>query len=149
MRAFPLGTALAFLGGSAVYLIQGAALPLGTAAQPGPGLFPRLVGLLLLISSLAFLVRCYRGGAESAAMPRGADGRRVAGVTAALGAFCLFLPWLGYLLMASALLLAVLRLFGLRHWGASAVLTVAGALGSYYLFAVVLGVPLPAGLWGR
>lgn len=147
MRRLPLATALAFLAFSALYLVQAVRLPLGSLEQPGPGLFPILVGAFLVVSGVAFLLQCLRQIPGTFTLPPGEAGRRVTGIAAILAAFCLFLPWFGYSVTAFGLLLAILRLFGLTRWTVAAgVASVATAV-SYYLFVAVLGVPLPAGFW--
>lgn len=149
MSRLPRAVALAFLAGSALYLVQAARLPLGSVEQPGAGLFPLLVGALLLAASVAHLLQDLRRGSGGPPLPSAETGRRVMGVVAALGAFCLLLPWLGYGVTALGLLLAILRLFGLARWGMTAAVALVATVASYYLFAVVLGVPLPAGVWSR
>jgi len=149
MSRFPLAVALAFLAGSALYLVQATRLPLGSVEQPGAGLFPILVGAFLLAVSAAHLLQDLRRSSGTQPLPPAGTGRRVMGVVAALGAFCLLLPWLGYAVAALGLLLAILRLFGLARWEMSAAVALVATVASYYLFAVVLGVPLPAGVWSR
>lgn len=149
MSRLPRAVALAFLAGSALYLVQATRLPLGSAEQPGAGLFPLLVGAFLLAASAAHLLQDLRRSPGTPLLPSAETGRRVMGVVAALGAFCLLLPWLGYGVTALGLLLAVLRLFGLARWGMTAAVALVATVASYYLFAVVLGVPLPAGVWSR
>jgi len=149
MSRFPRAVALAFLAGSALYLVQATRLPLGSVEQPGAGLFPILVGAFLLAVSAAHLLQDLRRSSGTQPLPPAGTGRRVMGVVAALGAFCLLLPWLGYAVAALGLLLAILRLFGLARWGMSAAVALVATVASYYLFAVVLGVPLPAGVWSR
>jgi len=149
MSRFPRAVALAFLAGSALYLVQAARLPLGSVEQPGAGLFPILVGAFLLAVSAAHLLQDLRRSSGTQPLPPAGTGRRVMGVVAALGAFCLLLPWLGYAVAALGLLLAILRLFGLARWGMTAAVALVATVASYYLFAVVLGVPLPAGVWSR
>jgi len=149
MSRFPRAVALAFLAGSALYLVQATRLPLGSVEQPGAGLFPILVGAFLLAVSAAHLLQDLRRSSGTQPLPPAGTGRRVMGVVAALGAFCLLLPWLGYAVAALGLLLAILRLFGLARWGMTAAVALVATVASYYLFAVVLGVPLPAGVWSR
>lgn len=149
MSRFPRAVALAFLAGSALYLVQAARLPLGSVEQPGAGLFPILVGAFLLAVSAAHLLQDLRRSSGTQLLPPAGTGRRVMGVVAALGAFCLLLPWLGYAVAALGLLLAILRLFGLARWRMTAAVALVATVASYYLFAVVLGVPLPAGVWSR
>lgn len=149
MSRLPRAVAPVFLAGSALYLVQAARLPLGSVEQPGAGLFPLLVGAFLLAASAAHLLQDLRRSPGTPLLPSAETGRRVMGVVAALGAFCLLLPWLGYGVTALGLLLAILRLFGLARWGMTAAVALVATVASYYLFAVVLGVPLPAGVWSR
>jgi hypothetical protein len=57
------------------------------------------------------------------------------------------LPYLGHPVAGTLLTLAVLHTMGTRRW----VVKIAGALaigvGSHYVFAKLLGVPLPTGIW--
>lgn len=140
--------ALAVLLVAGGYLAHGLSLARGTAARPGPGFFPLAVGVFVVSVACGFVVLAFRGAVASAGPARTAagGGRRAAATTAALLGFCLLLPWLGY--PASALLFVgvLLRCLG-AGWGAAVLTAVLGAAGSYYLFATLLGVPLPGGLW--
>jgi len=147
MRTLPLAVALAFLAFGALYLVQAVRLPLGSVEQPGPGLFPILVAAFLVVSGFAFLLQCLRQVPGTFTLPAREARRRVTGIAAALAAFCLLLPWLGYGATAFGLLLAILRLFGLTRWAVTTVVASVATAASYYLFAVVLGVPLPSGFW--
>ncbi|MBI4607455.1 MAG: tripartite tricarboxylate transporter TctB family protein [Candidatus Rokubacteria bacterium] len=149
MSRLPLVAALAFLASSAAYLVAALRLSPGSVEQPGPGLFPVAVGLLLVASSSAFVFQSLRASSAAAAGPPAEAGKRVTGVLAVLAAFCLFLPWLGYAVTAPGLLVVILRLFGLARWPVVAALAVVATAASYYLFGVLLGVPLPAGVWTR
>ena len=71
---------------------------------------------------------------------------RVAVTAAALLGFCLLLPWLGYLLVSFAFVAVLLRRLGGGGWTGAIAIAVATAAASYYLFAVLLGVPLPQGV---
>jgi hypothetical protein len=129
-----------------VYLASGWSLSLGTVARPGPGLYPLAVGLLGACVATAWVVTAFRRvPAAAGGGPLVAQGQGRVGVTAGLlVAFCFLLPWVGYPL--AAFLFTGLLLRGL---GASWVVALATALPcaalSYYLFGVLLGVPLPRG----
>lgn len=148
MSRLSFGGASALLGFSVFYLVHAVRLPLGSAEQPGPGMFPVLVGTVLLACSTAFLIQGAGRRAVSAGVPPGEAQRRVAGVTGAMVAFCLALPRDGYGLAVLGLLIVLLRLLGARRWTVIVVVALLATAGSYYLFAVMLGVPLPAGPWG-
>ena len=144
--------ALLALAASGAYLALALGFPLGTAASPGAGLFPVAVGAYLVLVAAALALAAFRHECAVAVTPGaplsvGAR-RRVAVTIAALAGFCLALPWAGYPVVAFAFVTALLRRLGGGGWAgaAAAGLLVAGA--SYYLFAVLLGVPLPLGLLG-
>jgi putative tricarboxylic transport membrane protein len=139
--------ALAVVAASGLYLLNAWPLPLGTAARPGAGFFPLGIGLFGIAFALVWTARAFRrapAAAGPAYIPAEARGRVVA-TTAALVGFCLLLPWVGY--PAAALIFAAssLRWLG-APWKTALVLGLASAAISYYLFAVLLSVPLPRGV---
>jgi putative tricarboxylic transport membrane protein len=138
--------ALAVLGACGVYLVNGWTLPLGTIARPGPGFYPLAVGVFGAAVSIAWAVTTFRRALTVAGggMPVVQDRWRV-GVTASLlVAFCWLLPSVGYPL--AAFFFSGLLLLGLgARWKAALAIALACAVLSYYLFGVLLGVPLPRG----
>jgi putative tricarboxylic transport membrane protein len=124
--------------------------PLGSAAKPGPGFFPVGVGVFLVTVSIAFVVAVFRGQAgigRWSAAPLTPDSLlRVAATMAALVGFCLVLPWVGYPVAAFLFTAVLLRSLGARGWIGPVVAALLASAGSYYLFAVLLGVPLPKGV---
>jgi putative tricarboxylic transport membrane protein len=131
---------------SGLYLVLSLRLPLGTVEEPGPAFFPLLTGLLLLAGGLGLAGEVRRGRQKPASVePRAA--RRVGVTVMALIGFCLALPLAGYPASMFGLLLVTLRLFGLSRWTAAAAASLALTAASWYVFAAVLGVPLPAGRW--
>jgi putative tricarboxylic transport membrane protein len=148
MRSASRSAAVVALGVSAAYLVAAARLPRGTAHEPGAGLVPLLVGLLLVGASLAYVWQA-RGAAGETGQPVTVARGGPLGLVAALAAFCLVLPWLGYLVTAFGLLAVVVRLYGLRAWGRTLLVAVVATLASHYLFAGLLGVPLPPAPWSR
>jgi putative tricarboxylic transport membrane protein len=142
---------LIVLVGTGIYLSQALSLPIGTTAQPGPGFFPVAVAAFACVVGLAATAIAFRtsvparaGTAADAEDPM--RRRRVVGAEAALAAFCLVLPWIGYLLAAFGFVAVVLQRLGSR-WSAALTTAALSAGGSYYLFAVLLDVPLPRGPW--
>jgi len=139
--------ALAVLVASGVYLANAVPLPQGTAARPGPGFFPLAVGVFGTAVALVWVVSALRrapapaGGAVSAVEGRG----RVSLTAGLLVGYCLFLPWTGYPLAAFLFTGLLLRALGAR-WTAALVVALGSAAVSYYVFAVLLGVPLPHGI---
>jgi hypothetical protein len=72
--------------------------------------------------------------------------RRVLISVAALAAFCLALPWVGYPAAAFAFVAIVLHYLGAR-WTTALLTGVLSSAGSYALFVTFLDVPLPRGPW--
>ncbi|MBI4246513.1 MAG: tripartite tricarboxylate transporter TctB family protein [Candidatus Rokubacteria bacterium] len=138
--------ALALLAASGVYLANGLPLPRGTAGRPGPGFFPLAVGVFAVVVALAWVALAFRRApAAAGGTPAPADGRgRVLATAAALAGYCLLLPWIGYPAASLLFVGGLLRGLG-AGWTAALAVAVASAAGSYYVFAVLLGVPLPPG----
>jgi hypothetical protein len=71
----------------------------------------------------------------------------VLAVLAASLGYVLLLPRLGHPVAATLVTLAVLQMMRLHGWALKLAVALALGFGSHYVFAVVLGVPLPTGLW--
>lgn len=148
MRRALLGTLIVAMMLAVAYLAEAMRYPRGTMAQPGPGLFPLAVGVLLLIAALGTgLEARLRRTWGDMDWPRGSDGLRVLAVLAASLGYVLLLPRLGHPVAGTLVTLAVLQVMQLRGWVVKLSLSLLIGLGSYYLFALVLGVPLPTGIW--
>ncbi len=142
LHGLALLTGLLALG----YVADGLKYPLGTAAQPGPGIYPLLVGGLLLLASIGLGVEASTSPPQGEVdWPRSADLRRVAGIIASILGYVILLPIVGHPIVGTLATLSVLHVVGLPSRPAKFGLALALGLGSYYLFARILGVPLPAG----
>jgi putative tricarboxylic transport membrane protein len=141
-----LTTAAAFALLAVVFLIGGSGLAFETRGVPGPGLFPFLVAVATLVFSAAL------GGATLVSQPRAASEpvawRRPAFLWAALLGCSLLMPVVGF--VAAMALLVALLLLGMerRRDRASIVSVLAVPVAFYLLFAVLLDVRLPAGVFG-
>jgi putative tricarboxylic transport membrane protein len=139
--------ALAVVAASGAYLLSALALPSGTAARPGAGFFPLAIGAFGAVMALAWTLSAFRR-APAAAGHQGAPvegfGRVVATAGALIG-FCLLLSWVGYPVAALAFVAVLLRWLG-AGWRSALVIGLVSAAVSYYLFGVLLAVPLPRGI---
>lgn len=143
----PRGVALGFVAASAGYLALSFSYPFGSVAKPGAGFFPVAVGIFLCAAAATVLVVGFRRAAAGGA-PLEVEARaRVLVTAAALAGFCVLLPWLGYPLCALAFVALLLRRLGAGGWRGAVVTAVLSAAVSYYIFAVLLAVPLPRGFW--
>jgi putative tricarboxylic transport membrane protein len=137
---------LGVLAASGAYLAAALTFPLGTVARPGPGFFPVGVGVFLCLVAATLLVAALRGRGVAAvpSLEAGAGGRVVATVAGLVG-FCLLMPWIGYPVCAFLFVALLLRRLGGAGWFGAVITAALSAIVSYYVFGVVLGVPLPSG----
>jgi putative tricarboxylic transport membrane protein len=124
-------------------------LPFGAVRNPGPGFFPWWVSLALGLLVLVLLGRSLvtRPGPGKSEM--GGRLRKVVGVLALLAVYSLVLDVIGYPIATFVVVLFMLRVTEPHRWPLALGLALLAAGGSYVLFAVWLGVPLPAGLLAR
>ena len=144
-RAVPL----ALLVAAGAYLILSLQLPFGATARPGAGFYPVFVAVFAVVVALGATTSAFRSapGAAAAAVDLDAAARRRVVISvAALVAFCLALPWVGYPAAAFAFVTIVLRYLGAR-WTTALLTGALSSAASYGLFAVLLDVPLPRGPW--
>jgi Tripartite tricarboxylate transporter TctB family len=140
------GTAMLLV--AAVAIREAGRLPFGTVRNPGEGFFPWWLGIVLGGLALALLVSAATGRRQEARAGRARTGRVVA-LVGALAAYALALEPLGYPLCTLLLMLCTVPPRERSEVLPSLGFALATAGGSYLLFAVWLGVPLPAGLLAR
>jgi len=143
---------LVFLFGGITMLLA-LQLPLGTLRAPGSGLFPLLLGLILMGLAACHLLQLSLAKSKPTTGPEGQRGpagsaRRVLLFMGAVGIATALLEPLGYPLVSFLLMLALLRLLGMRAWQSSLVIAVVTTGASYLLFVRWLQIPLPAGWFG-
>ena len=145
-RAAGLAAAVMFLVIGSGQFYMALALPRGTLAEPGPGVFPLLVGILMCAASLACLAQVIfdRNQIEFNLL---ADAARPAVLVVALAAFLVLLPRVGFILPALLLQLVTLQVFGMRGaWRRLAVATATTAA-AVLIFEKLLGVQFPTPTW--
>jgi hypothetical protein len=145
--------------GGALLLLFGAVtayfslrMPVGTFRTAGSGLFPLGLGILLMGLSIVLLIKTGAQG-KSVAKKKPSDERsqsakQVILFTGTIALAILLFKELGYPLMSFLLLLALLRILGVRSWAYSLSLSLLTATGAYFLFVVWLQIPLPKGWIG-
>jgi putative tricarboxylic transport membrane protein len=144
MRRTLIGVDIAALMFSLLYLWGALEYSLGTFAQPGPGLFPLFIGVLLLSSSIGSLLSHLWTPMEGELhMPKGKELERVLAVVGGTVAYVVLLPVIGHILASILTVFIVLHSMGLPSWGLKLGFAVAVSLGSFYLFDIILQVPLP------
>jgi hypothetical protein len=147
VTAFALLTAGA---GALVAAVSALTLGFGSLAEPGPGFFPCVVGLVLVASGArAGASALRRAGSARGAPPLGAAAiRRVLLTLASFVAWLLLLPFAGYVAATFVVAIAMSRTVGLEGWIRPIVLSAALAAALYLLFDLFFYVDLPRGILG-
>ena len=122
----------------------------GLGTQISAKAFPRILSIALAVGAVLWFIESRREAkrAEPSALPGVAEeGWGHIGVIVAAIAwtavYYLAFQWLGYLLATTAYLLPLMIYFNRGRWVANILTAVLYPLGSYYLFARILGVTLP------
>lgn len=132
---------------SAAYLGASVRLPIGELARPGAGVFPLLVGVLLVIGSLSTLWEGLRTStAEQVELPAGRDRLRLLVLLAALFVYIIALPWLGQLIASALFLILLMRVLSDVAWPRVIVYSLIISATLYFIFVRLLNVPMPRGI---
>lgn len=141
-----------------VYEAMAMNMPRGSLAYPGPGLFPMIIGILLIATALGCLLQeiVPRMRSEDPAAsplpgeaPATADKRNVGKtvqLTALMIGYIFALKPLGFPLAIFAFLALAIRIFGYRKWLPALAMAAVIASLAYVAFVVWLKVSLPLGI---
>ncbi len=116
--------------------------------DPGPGLFPRTLSLLLFIAALAQIVLSWRKKAEprenGEEVAEGGDfsWRMFVGTMFLSVVYGFVFDKASYLVTTTCFLLAMMLLGGVRKWYVLLCVAMGYSVATYYLFGRVLMVPL-------
>lgn len=116
---------------------------------PGPGFLPRWVAGGLVCVGLYLAIKGIRPGVTlQKAIPWPDKGAwwRLAVVFAALALALVLLDKLGFVIVVTVFMAAVMYSLGVRSWLTLSAVPVLTAIGLYVVFAVWLRVPLPRGV---
>ncbi|RJR39462.1 MAG: tripartite tricarboxylate transporter TctB family protein [Desulfobacteraceae bacterium] len=140
-----------------LYYLTSLQYSVGRAVAPGPGLFPRAVGIALMICGLMLFVRTFWGSAKVKEKKWGLSlswsfRRHLRSpafrVIAAIAAYLLVVSYLGYLTASCCLLFYLGHLMGIRRKLRLGILGLSTGLLTFWLFWSLMRVPLPMGtLW--
>jgi hypothetical protein len=131
------------------YFFLAIKLPLGTMDRPGPGFYPIGVGLTLIFLGSILLRRSFRKPIASESyensFPQGENLTRVTAVTLVLFLFVLSLKPFGFAFCCFSLLVAVLKLLGMKGWMKIVIASLSVSIIFYFVFNNLLDIPLPLG----
>jgi len=133
-------------------LVRAAQLEIGPPTRPGPGFFPVVLAVALLLAALAIMGAAWRAPAasrsETPASER-TDPKKLLATLGAFAAYVMLFERLGFLLATVALLAFLLSALGGYRWPVALGAAVVIAVASYVVFDVWLQVRLPPGILGR
>jgi putative tricarboxylic transport membrane protein len=131
------------------YLGMSFQLPFGKLDQPGAGLFPVVVGVMLMLASLATLWEGWKmQKAELVEVPVGADLRRLLSLVGLLFGYFLLMPWLGHMISSVLFCLLLIRVLSELSWPRVTAYALVMAIMLYAIFVYLLKVPMPRGALG-
>ncbi len=146
-----IGGVVIFLFGAVTTLLS-LSMPIGTFRTPGTGMFPLILGILLMFLSGLFLLLLFlktqATREKSSTVEILGSSRQLILFFGTMVLVTLFFNRLGYLLSSFLLMLALLRILGLRSWKLNLPVSFITAIVCYFLFVQWLKIPLPKGLIG-
>ncbi|GAA5145505.1 hypothetical protein GCM10025768_02830 [Microbacterium pseudoresistens] len=137
-----VGAAGAIIG--AIYLIMAFQLSMGRPAAPGPGVFPVVVGIFLIVASIGMILEAVVSSALEGDIefPRGPALKRLAIFVGGTLAFIVLLPVLGLFLSAALYILLVIKALGRKGWLVPLIASAALSAIVAVSFVILLKVPL-------
>lgn len=118
-------------------------LSLGGLTNPGPGLWPFLIGLVIVLCSVVLLTTEH----DSSDYERFSARSRFTGIGfLSLGVFVLLFARVGFVIPSLLTMVFWLRILGEESWRTTLMISVICTVGFYVLFVPVLGVPFPEDL---
>lgn len=115
-------------------------LAIGQLNKPGPGLWPFLLSVLLVVCSLVLLVKDVRKDSYEKFTGKT---KLVIYTIIAVAIFIVIFKYIGMAVAVVGLLLFQLRVVGAEKWKMSLLVTAGMTIACYVLFAVWLKIPFP------
>jgi putative tricarboxylic transport membrane protein len=125
---------------------QASKLRMGGFHKPGPGLFPLILGLILILLSLILLIQSRRPGSRPFSF--GENPKRISMVCGSLLAYVAILEYAGFLLSSFLLIFFLFVVLGEYTLKRAALTALAATAVAYLLFDVLMKSPLPKSLLG-
>jgi hypothetical protein len=120
---------------------QSLRLPLGTLHDPGAGYLP--LALSLVMGALGIVLAAWPGRGPRLGTVGWPEGRHALAILGACGGSALLLEQVGWRITCLLLLGFLLGVVERQRWWVTLLLAVGMSVGSFYLFATLLKVPLP------
>ena len=146
-----VGVVIFLFGG--ITAILSLRMPIGTFRMAGTGMFPLFLGILLMVLSGLFILKTFLQGEKGktekeTSIVSSESPIQLILFLGAMALATLFFNQLGYPLISFLLMVALLRILGIKRWGLNILISVVTAVGSYFLFVKWLDIPMPKGWIG-
>ncbi len=134
--------------------IWSSTFPFGNLEDPGPAYFPVALGLIIAVIGILLLIRARRAEEAKVSRPveppvsrRGAV-RRVVFYMAGMTLSAVLFEVLGFVLTMFFMILFMMRTIAPQGWRTALFCSLISALGSLFVFRILLKTQLPGGFWG-
>jgi putative tricarboxylic transport membrane protein len=138
-------TSVVFLGLAVGAFIESMRLPFGSVSAPAAGFFPAVLAVLLAITSLFACVDALRSGDKSVAQAERLTWKKLLLTVGSLLVFAFVFERLGYLVATFLFIIFLMRTVEQKSWALTIAVGLSASVGSYLIFGLLLGAPLPAG----
>ncbi|MCX5910123.1 MAG: tripartite tricarboxylate transporter TctB family protein [Deltaproteobacteria bacterium] len=144
-------TAISLFSISLLYFLGSFRLKMGTLQNPGPGLIPAVIGVLLVVCTAFYLVRVFWEKSEAVKRNDKTSGetknyRAIVGILACTTVYPFILEPLKFILATFAAGFIMLLLLKPKKIFFSLLLALSMAVGAFLIFSRFFGVGLPRGL---
>jgi putative tricarboxylic transport membrane protein len=132
---------------SAGYLGMSFQFPFGQLDQPGAGVFPVIVAVILILACLTTLWEGWQmDKAVQVDLPDGTDRKRLLSLIGLLFGYILMLPWLGQIIVSMLFCVLLLRVLSDLGWLRILAYSLVMSIALYAAFVILLKVPMPRGM---
>ncbi len=149
MKRINLISAIVFLSIGAGFSFEAMKLRTGSFKNPGPGLFPLIIGASIVILSLTLFLKTALEKSEPGEVNIRPVGKGLKGsllVLVCIIAYFFFFEYLGFLLSNAFMMLVLLLGLERQRWSLVIPLVIFMPIVSYLLFYYWLDIPLPPGI---
>jgi hypothetical protein len=140
--------AFVWLGVGSAIAIGAYNLGIGAVNNPGPGLFPFVIGLGMVLLSASIIAASIGTAAAPTTGPTPRQTLTTLAVIGALVFYALALERIGFVLCTILFLFGLLTVLGRYGWLVAATASVGMTAGSYLIFTTLLKLHLPSGPLG-
>lgn len=153
MNSRDLVSSLFLLGTGGIFCWGGVKLKLFSKGTPAAGLFPFLVGFVLMILATIILISAIKKEKrsdinKSLFFPEKDSYRKVLYCLLALGGYQLLMTYLGFTITTFLFMIFLLRFIEPQKWSTILLTAFVTAASSYTLFTMLLKIRLPKGIFG-